>query len=214
MDDEQYAQFVRRKMWERSAEGVEAAREAKRRQMREEEQKRRQQARRDATSEERSSHAKENSGFDFEIDASLRRGQQRREKKRWLQIWRDYNAKWAALHDFCDLRKMTSADGSEQVSLRNKIPWPVESGQRKDVQADEIERFTDNVIDAQRDGEQDRLSSAMSILKVERVKWHPDKIQQRYGFMTIDPSTMAGVTAVFQTLDRMFTEMRQKNTNT
>lgn len=46
-------------------------------------------------------------------------------------------------------------------------------------------------------------------LKWERVKWHPDKIQQRYGCLNIDEGTLRAVTEVFQVMDGLFNEKRK-----
>lgn len=199
MDDEQYARYVRHKMWEKSAEGMEAAREAKRK-----ERKREQEARREERSKQPSQEgpAYNNFTFDFELEASLQRGEERKERKKWQQLWQAYLDRWKDLQELYEARKGSSADDTEQVYLRNKIAWPVESGKRKDLTPDEIEKFITNVSATVRD------TTKTSILKSERVRWHPDKIQQRYGFMNIEDGTMQGVTSVFQVLDRMWNDLR------
>lgn len=201
MDDEQYAQYVRRKMWEKSAEGIEAAREAKRKERKQEEEARRKERSQQKKPEEPTYN---NFTFDFELEASLRRGEKRKERKKWQQLWQTYLERWKDLQDIYEAHRGSSADDTEQVYLRNKIAWPVESGKRKDVVPDEIERFITNVSNILQDG------TGPSVLKSERVRWHPDKIQQRYGFMNIEDSTMQGVTSVFQVLDRMWNDMRKR----
>ncbi|KAI9826341.1 MAG: hypothetical protein M1832_000258 [Thelocarpon impressellum] len=70
------------------------------------------------------------------------------------------------------------------------------------LSSDEVERFfktaTATPIDLR------------SVLKSERVRWHPDKLQQRLGGREggVDESTMKAVTAVFQMVDRMWIEER------
>jgi len=205
MNDDEYAQFVRRKMWEKSWEGIEAAKEERRRQ--------REHEKRKINEPDKNKHRptpKPNDGFvfDLEVEQSLRRGEQRRERKRWKGLWEDYIQRWNDLQSLVRDRKDSTTE-PEQLFLRNKIAWPVESGKRKDVTADEIERFilkgTQNSEDNSAD--QDAL---VQILKPERIRWHPDKIQQRFGFMEIDEGTMKGVTAVFQVFDRMWNERRGK----
>jgi len=207
MDDEQYAQYVRRKMWEKSTEGLQAAREARRRERKEEEARRRDQNT-ERPEPQTGSHAPSDFVFDFEIDASLRRGQDRRDKKRWHTIWQDYTQRWNELQKIYESRRGPSADDGEQTFLRNKIAWPVESGKRKDVEPDAIEAFFHRVCDVQQIDRLDSATSVTAMLKAERIKWHPDKIQQRFGFMQIEQGTMEGVTAVFQVLDRMWTGLR------
>jgi Arc/MetJ-type ribon-helix-helix transcriptional regulator len=203
MNDEDYAQYVRRKMWEKSREGIEAARE--------EEQKRKARAR--AEQQERqeapTATAELESGFifDFEIDASLSRGRRRKEKKRWQELWEQYLKRWEELQSLSN--NASDTEGFKDLHLRNKIPWPVESGKRKDLAPEEIDRFMRKVTESQ-DNEGKSASELLSaVLKVERVRWHPDKIQQRYGFMQIDDLTMRGVTATFQVLDRMWNDLRE-----
>jgi hypothetical protein len=50
----------------------------------------------------------------------------------------------------------------------------------------------------------------LSVLKAERVRWHPDKIQQRYGGLGVDEAVMRSVTEVFQIIDRMWSEAKEK----
>ncbi|KAK5097265.1 hypothetical protein LTR70_003728 [Exophiala xenobiotica] len=212
MDDKQYAQYVRRKMWEKSAEGLQAAREERRRERKEEESRRRREQHNEKQKPRKMSHTLDDPIFDFEIEASLRRGQDRKDKRRWQAIWQDYTERWKELQQIYESRKGPSADDGEQIFLRNKIAWPVESGKRKDVEADAIEAFFRKVSDIQQT-EHDHAMPLSSVIKVERLKWHPDKIQQRFGFMQVESGTMDGVTAVFQVLDRMWTELRTSHTS-
>lgn len=205
MNEEEYAQFVRRKMWEKSWEGIEAAKEEKR--------KEREGKKRKIQDEEKQKATSDKTGpfgyvFDLEVENSLARGEQRREKKRWKGLWEDYLRHWDDLQRLASNRTDLSTE-SEQLFLRNKIVWPVETIRRKDVQPEEIERFITRGIQSSASAADvdDLLTTA---LKTERVRWHPDKIQQRYGFMEIDPGTMAGVTATFQVFDRMWNDRRTK----
>lgn len=210
MDDEQYAQYVRRKMWEKSAEGLHAAREERRRERKEEED-RRQKYQSQKSPHKSKTGAGDHFVFDSEIEASLRRGQDRKDKKRWQTVWQDYTQRWKELQQIYESRRGSSTDDGEQIFLRNKIAWPVISGNREDLDPDAIEAFFRKVCDIQQINEHDHMASMTTVLKAERVKWHPDKIQQRFGFMEIEQGTMEGVTAIFQVLDRMWTELRTTN---
>ncbi|KAL2404130.1 hypothetical protein ABEF95_001352 [Exophiala dermatitidis] len=206
MTDEEYAQFVRRKMWERSWEGIEAAKEEKRREREKEKQRIRDEERRRAA-DGRADH--DDYIFDTQIEASLRRGERRKDRKRWQSLWQDYLRRWEELQQLAEMRQKCEAD-AEQLYLRNKIAWPVESGKRKDLVREEIERFIrKGTAAAAGDGEQ-TVDPFAAAIKSERVRWHPDKIQQRYGFMEIDEHTLKGVTAVFQVLDSIWHEIRTK----
>ena len=54
----------------------------------------------------------------------------------------------------------------------------------------------------------------LSTLKVERVRWHPDKIQHRYGVLGVDDKVMRSVTEVFQIVDRMWNEELERTGKT
>jgi hypothetical protein len=204
MNEDEYAQHVRRRMWEKSWEGIEAAKEEKR--------KSRERDKKKIREEERQRSADKTGPFEYQFDLdvenSLARGEQRREKKRWKGLWERYLKRWEDLHQLAKDRTTSSAD-SESLHLRNKIVWPVETGKHKDVKPEEVERFImkgiQSIVSA---GEaEDMLIQA---LKAERVRWHPDKVQQRYGFMEVDENTMAGVTSIFQVFDRMWNDLRTR----
>jgi len=79
------------------------------------------------------------------------------------------------------------------------------------VAREEIERFIrkGTAVPQATEAAGDPFANA---IKSERVRWHPDKIQQRYGFMQIDEHTLQGVTAVFQVFDAIWNEIREKAT--
>ena len=47
-------------------------------------------------------------------------------------------------------------------------------------------------------------------MRDERVRWHPDKIQQRLGG-EVDADVMKDVTVIFQTVDRLYNDTRRKS---
>ncbi len=55
----------------------------------------------------------------------------------------------------------------------------------------------------------DDRKERLRILKAERVRWHPDKVQQRFGGV-VDDGTMKLVTGVFQVVDSMVEEERKR----
>ena len=206
MNDDEYAQYVRRRMWEKSWEGIEAKREEQRRE--------REGERRNAEtkSRARSGHAKaanEALRVDVEVEQSLRRGDQRKKDKHWRALWNDYLRRWDDLQAIVRERQHGVVDG-EQMYLRNKIAWPIESGQRKDVNNDALERFIRSGTTSAIDG-RSQHAALLQALKIERIRWHPDKIQHRFASMHIDENTMRGATAVFQTFDRMWNELRAQS---
>jgi hypothetical protein len=204
MDDEEYAQYVRRKMWEKSSEGIEAERAQRAKAQRADVRSRKEEARRSP------GQAGLHNGrtFDLEIEESLRRGEDRRQRKHWKTLWDDYLQRWLSLQQLIDAKSIDSAD-TQQTLLRDKIAWPVESGKRGDVSPAQIENF---VLNGTKNANLslDHESALLSVLKAERVRWHPDKIQQRFGSLGIDEKTMKGVTAVFQVIDRMWSERKEQ----
>ncbi|MCJ1337349.1 hypothetical protein MMC09_002631 [Bachmanniomyces sp. S44760] len=115
------------------------------------------------------------------------------------------------------------------IPIQHLIPWPVKTQNIKDVNQGSIEEFLKNaplthipltnanvplsksVPSESKSEKQDAENlNLTSLLKSERIRWHPDKIQQRYGMYGygIDGETMSVVTGVFQVLDRMLGERR------
>lgn len=166
MSDEDYATYVRSKMWARSHEYI-----VEERRRREEERKR------------KKAEDKEGRKWQAGVEEALRRGEERRTRNRWKGVWEGYLAGWE--------------------ERKGKIFWPVESGKMKDVGTGEVEKFLRGAggIEGVDMGD---------VLKKERVRWHPDKMQQRAGEVGIDGETMKMVTAVFQIVDRLWSEMRER----
>lgn len=202
MNDEQYAQYVRRKMWEKSYEGIEAAREEQRRKREQEKNRIRMEERSKSRQRETNNH---DFVFDIEFERSLERGQRRRDKKRWRTLWEDYLRRWNELLALHESYRKNPADVQE-LHLRNKIAWPVESGKRRDLDPVKVDEFVRNCTESFDDGR-----DLLATLKAERIRWHPDKIQQRYGFMEIDEGTMQGVTATFQIFDKLWNDSRMQS---
>lgn len=118
------------------------------------------------------------------VEEALRRGAERRERNRWKGVWEGYLAGW-------------------EERKKGKIFWPVESGKVGDVGTGEVEKFFEGV------GGVGGVDLG-DVLKKERVRWHPDKMQQRAGEVGIDGGTMKVVTAVFQVVDRLWSKVRER----
>lgn len=183
MTDEEYTAFVRAKMYEKTHQHLIEEK-----------------SRRDAAKKERERLAaegrkeeREAERFRRKVEESLKRGEERKTRKAWGDKWEAYVRKWE------DLAK----GGKSKVAIAS-IPWPVESGKRKDVETKEIERF---FLYAPTSG-QPTESQLSKVLKLERVRWHPDKIQQKLGGQDVEESVIQGVTEVFQIIDRMWSEVR------
>ena len=184
MSDEEYAAYVRARMYEKSHEHI-----IEERQRREQERQQRKAWR------DRTRHMEaERDEFQKRVQESLQRGEVRKAAKQWKEAWAGYNKRWDELKNNID------HNPNAEVPIRDVIPWPVLSGKRRDVSKEEIENFLGNVPAGEND--------SGALLKAERVKWHPDKIQQRFGEQGIDAETMKLVTAVFQVVDRMWNDQR------
>jgi hypothetical protein len=174
MTDEEYAAYVRQKMWEKTHQGMLEERE-----------------RRAAEKKRREREEKESRKIREEMEQSLRKGEDRRQRKTWVRRWNDYTQAWA---DW-------SGDG-------NKLPWPVVSRDRRDINEEMVREFFLRCLESEGDVETvDRASSTK--LKDERVRWHPDKIQQKLGG-NVDADVMKDVTAIFQIIDKLWNDTRPK----
>lgn len=172
MTDEEYATYVRRKMWEKTNAGLLEERE------------RRAEERRKKKEEERQSRK-----LHDEMDRSLRRAEERRRRRRWVDGWDAYTQAWSAWDGTLD-----------------KLAWPVLSGQRKDVNEEAIRDFFIRGIGLEDIGEKEFSTK----LKEERVRWHPDKIQQKLGGQN-SGDVIKDVTSIFQVVDRLWGQTTKKS---
>ena len=179
MTDEEYVSYVRSKMWEKSHQYI-----FEERRKREEQRK------------EKKVKEEEGRRWQVGVEEALRRGEERRKRDLWRGVWEGYLEKWE-----------TTFSTTQAGNVKERISWPVESGKWKDVGKEEVERFFNHAPQAaaaKNGGEVD----IVDVLKKERVRWHPDKMQQRAGSAGIDEGTMKVVTAVFQVVDRLWSEKK------
>ncbi|KAF9874047.1 hypothetical protein CkaCkLH20_08419 [Colletotrichum karsti] len=171
MTDDEYASHVRQKMWEKTHQGLLEEK-----------------ARRDEARKRKSEEEKRNRKLQEDMERSLRRGEERRQKKRWTTLWEEYTQAWSGWTG--------DVDG---------IPWPVESGHRTDVGEKEVRRFIVNGLAVEEIGEKEFAAK----LREERVRWHPDKMQQKLGGQ-VDGAVMKDITAIFQIIDKLWADTRSK----
>ncbi|KAH7144033.1 hypothetical protein EDB81DRAFT_516092 [Dactylonectria macrodidyma] len=169
MTDEEYAAHVRQKMWEKTNAGLLEEK-----------------ARREEAKKRKEEEARHNRKLQEEMERSLRRGEERRQRRMWASRWEEYTKAWSAW------------DGTLET-----LNWPVESGRRQDVQEKNVRAFFVHSLSLEDGGEKQFASR----LKEERVRWHPDKVQQRLGGQ-VDDEIMKDVTAIFQIIDRLWGETR------
>lgn len=149
------------------------------------------QRRKERTEEEKrkkEEEVKRRKEWDGRLEEALKRREDT-EGMRWQDCWEGYLRGW-----------------------RERVVWPVKSGRREDVRKEEVERFFEHApfAKARERPREEKLDDLGAVLKAERMRWHPDKVQQRFGSQGIDDATMKAVTAVFQIVDQMWTETRGK----
>ncbi|KAK4456149.1 hypothetical protein QBC34DRAFT_453893 [Podospora aff. communis PSN243] len=170
MTDEEYAAYVRQKMWEKTHAGLVEERE-----------------RRKKAREERERREEEAERVRAEVERSLRRGEERRRKRGWKERWEGYRRRWEEW------------DGQDLEG----IPWPVVWDERGEM-AEEVRSFFVGGLALEEVGEKEFAAR----LKGERVRWHPDKMQQRLGGK-VDAEVMKNVTTIFQVVDALWNDTRK-----
>ncbi|KAM0278333.1 hypothetical protein ACHAQH_005252 [Verticillium albo-atrum] len=184
MNEEEYATYVRRRMWEKTHEGLLEERAAR--------EKARAAAEESRAREDRDARRRER--VNREMEESLRRGEERRARRGWRERFAEYGRAWMAWEAGTGTRNL------------EELPWPVESGKRSDIGDGSLVRpFFVLGLDAAGIGEKEFAAR----LREERVRWHPDKIQQRAAGGQVDPEVMRDVTAVFQVVDKLWGESRR-----
>lgn len=216
MNDERYAAYVKTKMWERKHPEIVIERErAKKARKEEEEEKTRRREefvrRKEQAAWERAErtgarrHGKESDDeeryenhvpgqWDTASDTQKRKDQD----AEYRAAWSRYLVAWDQLKH--DLLAERSASAAESARPSKRIPWPVLDS--KPVVKANIEYFM-------RHAPADSERTMQQLLKAERVRWHPDKVQQRFSG-SVDDGTMKLVTGVFQVVDSMFEEERRR----
>ncbi|KAF2735914.1 hypothetical protein EJ04DRAFT_511372 [Polyplosphaeria fusca] len=188
MNDDEYADYVRKKMWEKSHQHILEEREARARERSKQKKKERQREEETAQLEEERENTRRR------MEESLARGEERKRAREIEGAWTLYVEKWETLRNYKGL------DQGVGTKIERIIPWPVVSGSIKHVSKENIEFFFQHSSAWRQD--------PVATLKVERVRWHPDKMQQRFG-QHIDVNTMKSMTAVFQVVDRLWNEHRR-----
>ncbi|KAH2474435.1 hypothetical protein KXV71_007064, partial [Aspergillus fumigatus] len=198
MSEEEYAAYVRSRMWARTREGM----------LEEQERLRAERARQKRREEESAERQRERMRFERAMEESLQRGRERRRLKVWKTVWDEYRRAWE------EVNQEVNVGEGQRRAFRNLVFWPVESGKRRDVSREAVEEFMRHApveVSGLGNGDAaDSTSVLLSVLKSERIRWHPDKIQHRYGALGIDESVLASVTEVFQIIDHLWNETRAK----
>ncbi|KAK4502748.1 hypothetical protein PRZ48_006174 [Zasmidium cellare] len=220
MNDDQYAAYVQTKMWEKKNPEIVIERERAAKQRKEEEEERTRQREEFIRRKERAAwdraqragakrFAGEGDGakdgyeyvFDFSDRDTGRSKRSEPELNEYVEAWSRYNIAWDRLKlELLDEANSGPKDEKRQTPSK-RIPWPVL--QHKPVTRPNIEAFMRH-IPLESDGK-----SRLQLLKAERFKWHPDKMQQRF-VGSVDEGTMKVVTGVFQVVDALVEEERKR----
>ena len=184
MTDDEYAAHIRAEMYKKTHQHL--IEEKERRDKAKKEQAR--------MAEEARKQERESEAFRRQVEESLKRGRERKDKAERMQGW---SQKWAGYQELWEAFRGSTSGAPT-------IPWPVWSGRIEDLGKDEVEAFFLNGPTAGKPDQADLVKT----LKLERVRWHPDKVQQKLGGHGVDEAKMQGVTQVFQIVDRMWNEMK------
>ncbi|KAL9097445.1 MAG: hypothetical protein Q9165_000341 [Trypethelium subeluteriae] len=194
--DEEYASYVREKMWERSHQHVLEEREKR---ARERERQRHNRKRDEEEEEELGRKIEEEEAFKRKVEGSLRRRREKEEGSRWREAWDRYERKWVEAKEALEKKQE-----EKSVDAMAVIPWPVESGRAKHVSKDGVDTFFRNALSSL------GSSAKGATLRAERVRWHPDKIQHRFGGQAIDAATMKLVNTVFLTVHSLYDDSKSE----
>ncbi|KAL2846548.1 hypothetical protein BJX68DRAFT_124418 [Aspergillus pseudodeflectus] len=211
MDEEAYASYVRGEMWKRTREG-----------MLEEAERMRAEKRAKVKAEREAESARERRAFEDAMEGALRRGRERKKMKEvWKGVWREYVESWERVENAVRGGKEGGESNGEDRSkggkwLRELLFWPVQSGRRRDISKENVEEFMRRApvtawTSDRRTGSSEAAPEDLFVttLKAERVRWHPDKIQHRYGSLGNDETVMRSVTEVFQIVDTLWNEAKR-----
>lgn len=226
MNDEQYAAFVQMKMWEKKNPHLVQERERREKERKEGEEERarrrdefvrrkeraaweraqRKGARKFAGAGSDDENGVEDYEYVFDFDdrtkSRSKRSSTSDNRRHYEAAWKDYLAAWDKLKVELLNAQDTSDPDNKSVREPSKcIPWPVL--QPKPVTRPNIEEFMQHIPENQEG------RSKVQLLKAERVRWHPDKIQQRFGGQ-VDEGTMKVVTGVFQVVDAILSQEQNR----
>ena len=212
MSDEEYASYVRARMWEKSHSYIIEERK-KRKQARKEERWKNWEEER-----KRVSRKEEAAQLGNLMDESMARGRRRKERTEWRVLWESYERDWEKLKEYSgNLRNGNDEPTSpgevgnmakSQRDIATHIPWPVKSGQSRDIHKSAVEEFMWLGPAAATSWGNFKESDLMAILKIERVRWHPDKMMRFRGALELQEKTLKRITEVFQILDELWSRTK------
>ena len=217
MSDGEYVEYVKTKMWERKHPEIVLERQRSERKRREEEEKKSKEKEEFARRKEQAAWEKsqqrwfrggnaerEGARYEYEfahdVNSAPDRSEHAQQRKEYEQAWSRYLESWTKLKNDV-LAQRTDTDQVSLIDPSKRMPWPVLAS--KPV-------IKSNIEDFMRRAPVSDILSREQVLKAERVRWHPDKVQQRFGGK-VDEGTMKVVTGVFQVVDGLVEEERKKS---
>lgn len=138
-----------------------------------------------------------------EEEEAARRAREQRARERAEAVQRKGDESWARYsRDWRNLRRIDVAHLDED--LRDTLPWPVLSGRWQDVDEASVSDFVKHAPGAVfKDSREFR-----KVVRKELLRWHPDKISQRFPTARDHDQVMRLATTVTRVVKRLLTETR------
>lgn len=124
------------------------------------------------------------------------REEQEREQSVWLDAWTRYDEGWD---------KIIAAGGSVE---RSGIPWPTKSGKRTTINEEVVREFfrrNPSVLLSSDKGEE-----RFRLMSRETKRWHPDKLQCRFGREMLIGEYKADIDFISKLIVRLWKEAKMK----
>ncbi|KAL3469609.1 hypothetical protein BJX99DRAFT_240999 [Aspergillus californicus] len=208
---EEFSEYVRGELWKKTRDGkIEEYERLKT------ERKRKVQADSEniKLEKERESRSKAEEAF---RQKSNKQEEKRRLEVYWTNAWDTYLMSWAEIEHMREDEAALAAQGldsKENIDIRNLLAYPVSSGKEKDISKHNIGEFMlhaprlSPLVGRTTAAPEPIKTYVLQTLKTERIRWHPDKIQHRYGAsFGVNESLMKSVTRVFQIIDGLYQDM-------
>jgi len=237
MSDAEYVEYVKLKMWEKAHPEVLAQRAQRDKERKEEEEARtrrreaftrrkeraaweRSQRWRDLDNEDSDGDKQEKTGrgrgyeYSFAGETNRAPSSQKIEEEVYAKAWEDYLSKWEALKRdiLAQAQAASTAAANESASspkptnLSDRIPYPVLPN--RPPTTPNIKSFV-HCAPSSLEAGAGNSRARLRMLKAERVRWHPDKMQQLFASVGgLDQRTLERVTQVFLVVDAVVEEVR------
>lgn len=210
MSDDEYVAYVKEKMWEKKNPETVFERKRKESERKREEEERTKKREEYVRSRERKKWKEsqrwkagkdeeaegEDDGYEYVFAGEGNRSTSGSEalESEYATAWTKYLNDWKVL--------LTTNTSAAPKNVSTTIPWPVLTGQP--VIKTNIESFMRHAPVGE-----NANAGRLKVLKSERLRWHPDKIQQRFGD-AVDEGTMKLVTGVFQIADQIVKDIESR----